>query len=143
MSELMQQIPRSEHPRPQFVRENWKNLNGEWDFAFDFSVSKKEEGFAKKGCYDQKIIVPFCPESELSGIGFTNFIPAVWYHKTVSVSKEQLSGRVILHFGAVVIMQKYLSTAKQSVHTTAAMYLSALISPIRSKRAITRSQYMR
>lgn len=96
-------IPRPEHPRPQFVRENWKNLNGAWDFAFDFNVSKKEEGWANKcGCaYDQKIKVPFCPESVLSGIGYTNFIPAVWYHRTVSVTEAELSGRVLLHFGAV------------------------------------------
>ena len=38
----MQLIPRPEHPRPQFVRENWMNLNGEWDFLFDFGNSGVE-----------------------------------------------------------------------------------------------------
>ena len=97
----MNNIPRPEHPKPQFLRENWKNLNGEWDFTFDFNVSKKEEGWVKNGSYDQKIVVPFCPESKLSGIGYTNFIPAVWYRKNVDLTAEQIAGRVILHFGAV------------------------------------------
>ncbi len=101
MSEMNVNMPRPEHPKPQFVRENWLNLNGEWDFAFDFGKSYKERGWAQKGQYDQKILVPFCPESELSGIGYTDFIPAVWYHRTVNLTAEQLIGRVILHFGAV------------------------------------------
>src|SRR5699024_518627 len=50
---------------------------------------------------DQKIVVPFCPESRLSGIGFRDFIPAVWYHRTFSVEKEKLDGCIWLHFGAV------------------------------------------
>ncbi len=94
-------IPRPEHPKPQFVRESWVNLNGSWDFAFDFNKSGKEKDFAVKGEFPERITVPFCPESTLSGIGYTDFIPAVWYRRTVSLSKEQLGGRVILHFGAV------------------------------------------
>ena len=35
----MTQIPRPEHPQPQMKREHWKNLNGEWDFSFDFGCS--------------------------------------------------------------------------------------------------------
>lgn len=42
-----------------------------------------------------------CPESELSGIGYKDFMRAVWYRKTVTLSEEQLRGRVLLHFGAV------------------------------------------
>mgnify|MGYP000225947380 CR=1 FL=1 len=45
--------------------------------------------------------MPFCPESELSGVGYTDFIAAVWYHRTVTISAEQLQGKVYLHFGAV------------------------------------------
>lgn len=83
------------------VRESWMNLNGEWDFAFDFSDSGIEKKFYNRKELDQKIIVPFCPESELSGIGFKDFMQAVWYHKSVVLTKEQIAGRVLLHFGAV------------------------------------------
>jgi beta-galactosidase/beta-glucuronidase len=94
-------VPRSEYPRPQFTRANWINLNGEWDFEFDFSNSGLERSFYKTGEFTKKIVVPFCPESELSGIGYKDFIPAVWYRKTITITEEQLSGHVLLHFGAV------------------------------------------
>jgi len=94
-------IPRYEHPKPQFERADWLNLNGEWDFEFDFGNSKKDAGIIDKKEWDSKIIVPFCPESKLSGIEYTDFIPAVWYRKTVNITADHLKGRVILHFGAV------------------------------------------
>ena len=95
-------IPRPEHPRPQFQRETWLNLNGEWNFAFDFDVKGFDEGWHKNPSgLDKKIIVPFCPESELSGIKYTAFIPAVWYHRTFTVPKNWDGMRVFLNFGAV------------------------------------------
>ena len=94
-------IPRPEHPDPQFERASWLNLNGEWDFEFDFGNSKLEAGILEKKDWEKKILVPFCPESKLSGIEHTDFIPAVWYRRTVNVTANQLAGRVILHFGAV------------------------------------------
>ena len=94
-------IPRHEHPNPQCERENWLNLNGEWDFEFDFGKSKLEAGILDKKDWEKKIIVPFCPESKLSGIEYTDFIPAVWYRRNIEVTADQLAGRVILHFGAV------------------------------------------
>ena len=97
----METMPRAEHPFPQFIRENWMNLNGTWDFAFDFNCSGLERGYGKKTEFPDKILVPFCPESPLSGIGYTDFIPAVWYHRTVTVTAKQLTGKVYLHFGAV------------------------------------------
>lgn len=93
-------VPRSEHPRPQMYRPDWQNLNGEWDFAFDMSVSGVEREFYLNGEYTHKIMVPFCPESKLSGIGFTDFIPAVWYKRTFNLENTD-SKRTILHFGAV------------------------------------------
>lgn len=100
-SEHTTSIPRPEHPRPQFFRDSWRNLNGTWDFDFDFGNSKKEQGWAEKTDYTQKILVPFCPESKLSGIGYTDYMNAVWYHRTVTVSAAELAGRVLIHFGAV------------------------------------------
>lgn len=92
---------RQEHPKPQMQRKNWQNLNGEWDFAFDFGCSGVERKFYEREGLDLKIQVPFCPESDLSGIGYKDFIPAVWYQKKVELTAEQLKGRVRLHFGAV------------------------------------------
>lgn len=94
-------IPRPEHPNPQCERKNWFNLNGEWDFEFDFGNSKLAAGILDKKEWDKKIIVPFCPESKLSGIQHTDFIPAVWYHKNVEITAENLKGRVFINFGAV------------------------------------------
>ena len=88
----MNTMPRPEHPLPQWERSTWKNLNGEWDFSFDFG---------KSGDWEKKIIVPFCPESDLSGIGYKDYMDAVWYHKTVELTEVEVKGRVLLHFGAV------------------------------------------
>ncbi|MBQ9545198.1 MAG: beta-galactosidase [Clostridia bacterium] len=94
-------MPRKEYPRPQFKRKSYYCLNGEWDFAFDFSDSGAERGMMTgKGEYPLKITVPFCPESRLSGIGYTDFIPAVWYRRTLKVD-EFPDERAILRFGAV------------------------------------------
>lgn len=94
-------IPRSEHPDPQFQRKDWLNLNGEWDFEFDFGNSGLRAGVLEKDEWSRKINVPFCPESKLSGIEYTDFIAAVWYRKSVTVTEAQLEGSVLIHFGAV------------------------------------------
>lgn len=100
-----QSIPRAEYPRPQWERENWLCLNGTWDFAFDFGASGEARGMVQDGEYPLQIVVPFCPESKLSGIGYTDFIPAVWYRRTLTLT-EKPSGRAILHFGAVDFLCK-------------------------------------
>lgn len=92
-------IPRSEHPNPQFEREDWVNLNGEWEFELDRGVSGRDRKFYEREHLDSKIIVPFCPESVLSGIGNTDYLNCVWYLKRVKIKK--CNKRVILHFGAV------------------------------------------
>lgn len=92
---------RSEHPKPQMERAAWRCLNGEWEFDFDFSRSGEQRNMVAAETYPMKIVVPFCPESKLSGIGFTDFIPACWYRRTFDLSDDELSGRVLLHFGAV------------------------------------------
>ena len=94
--------PRPEYPRPQFYRDTWLNLNGAWNFAFDFGLSGEEKGWPEDpAALDLKIVVPFCPESSLSGIGHTDFIPAAWYHRAFSVPDTWAGSRVRLHFGAV------------------------------------------
>ncbi|MYW63105.1 beta-galactosidase [Streptomyces sp. SID8379] len=93
-------LPRPEYPRPGFVREDWLNLNGTWQFAFDPSDSGLERGLLHAEL-SGRITVPFCPESELSGIGDTDFHRAVWYRRTVRIPQEWRGRRPVLHFGAV------------------------------------------
>ena len=99
-------IPRCEHPFPQMVRESWINLNGEWEFEIDNGVTGKDREFYNRDSLESKIIVPFCPESELSGIGNKDFMYCVWYRKEFELPESFAGKRVILHFGAV----DYLST---------------------------------
>ncbi len=94
-------IPRPEHPNPQFERETWLNLNGEWEFLNDRGNSGRDRKlYESDAAFDQKITVPFCPQSRLSGIGDTEFMYSVWYRRKISLTAEQLSGDVLLHIGA-------------------------------------------
>jgi len=98
---MNQQIPRPEYPRPQFVRAGWMNLNGTWQFEMDQGDSGRKRGLVEKKELAGSITVPFCPESELSGIGYKDFIRAVWYKRSVVLPEEAKGKRVLLHFGAV------------------------------------------
>jgi len=94
-------IPRAEHPNPQMYRENWLNLNGVWEFEIDASASGRERKLYEAASFSRTINVPFCPESELSGVQFKDFMAAVWYRRTVTLPDAWAGKRVILHFGAV------------------------------------------
>ena len=96
----MSDIPRSEYPRPQFVREDWLCLNGEWGFETDQGDSGIHRGLLERELND-KIIVPFCPESKLSGIENHDYYNAVWYRRNVTIPSEWTGKRVLLHFQAV------------------------------------------
>ena len=78
-------LPRSEYPRPQFAREGWMTLNGSWQFEIDFGASGKERKFYERDDFEKEITVPFCPESKLSGIGYT-----VVHHKVRDLVYEGL-----------------------------------------------------
>ena len=82
---------RLDYPNPIKIRENIEILDGKWGFSFD-----------KKNWED--INVPFCPESKLSGIGYTDFIPQCYYKRTFIY--KQTFERVYLHFGAVDFQTK-------------------------------------
>lgn len=82
-------IPRNEYPRPQFVRSEWMNLNGEWDFSFDTDT------------FDKKIIVPYVYQSKLSRINIQDAHETVWYRRSFKLPESMKDKRTILHFGAV------------------------------------------
>lgn len=75
------------------------NLNGTWDYHFDFGQSGIEEGLAETTGFSDKIIVPFCPESSLSGVGYKDFINAMWYHRVLNIPSSWDGQRILLHFG--------------------------------------------
>jgi beta-galactosidase/beta-glucuronidase len=93
-------LPRPEYPRPQFVRSRWLCLNGEWQFEVDAGDSGLARGLLAREL-SERILVPFCPESTLSGIGNTDFLPAVWYRRTVTIPEDWQGQRVLLHFQAI------------------------------------------
>ena len=89
--------PRSEYPRPQFVREDWINLNGTWSYEFDFSHSGMDRRLFEREGFENAIVVPFAPQSELSGVGFKDFISEMWYHRTINVPQDWAGKKIILH----------------------------------------------
>ena len=87
--------PWAEYPRPQMVRKDWANLNGLWDYAIT------NKGDAKPEKWDGKILVPFCIESALSGVGqHPTEKQELWYRRDIDASNWK-GKRVLLHFGAV------------------------------------------
>ena len=84
-----------EYPRPQLRRDSYLNLNGAWDFAIT-----ETEASPKK--YEGEILVPFSPESELSGVNRT-LLPSqtLWYRRVLRLPDGFNRGRVLLHFGAI------------------------------------------
>lgn len=88
--------PLNEYPRPQFARDFWVNLNGE----FDYAVTDANVTFPER--YDGKILVPFAIESALSGVERPLYeTDRLWYRKSFTLGEEFAAKRVILNFGAV------------------------------------------
>jgi beta-galactosidase/beta-glucuronidase len=98
---MMGAQPRAEYPRPQFERQDWVNLNGEWSYIFDFGKSGKERNYQSSKGFDKKITVPFPPESKLSGVEFTDFIENMWYQRAITIPASWSEKNVYINFGAV------------------------------------------
>ena len=85
-----------EYPRPQLVRDNWKNLNGLWEY----SIIPKDQ--SKPSSFQGKILVPFAVESSLSGVGKrVGKDSTLWYHTTIAIPSSMKGKNILLHFGAV------------------------------------------
>ena len=86
------------YPRPQLRRRDWKCLNGEWRFLFDPELRHASPNEIVE--WPTVIRVPYCPESELSGIHDTGFHKCCWYERDFEWSWTE-GRRTLLHFGAV------------------------------------------
>jgi Glycosyl hydrolases family 2/Glycosyl hydrolases family 2, sugar binding domain/Glycosyl hydrolases family 2, TIM barrel domain len=100
-----------EYPRPQLERASWTNLNGLWDF----SITPKDA--SQPAEWTQKILVPFCPESTLSGIGhLTEPSEALWYKRSLPGPAE--GKRTLLNFEAVdYIATVWVNGQSIGIHT--------------------------
>lgn len=99
-------LPKPEHPNPQFMRSEWTNLNGEWTYTINmrppyFSEKQSFNQEEKSTGFDKTIVVPFSPESELSGVAYKDLIFSIFYHRTLEIPFSYAGKRVLLHFGAV------------------------------------------
>lgn len=85
-----------EYPRPIMERNDWKNLNGIWNYA----IAKK--GAPVPATFQGEILVPFAVESSLSGVGKTiSENEELWYQRTFEVPANWRGKQILLHFGAV------------------------------------------
>jgi beta-galactosidase/beta-glucuronidase len=91
------------HPRPQLLRNAWTSLDGTWDFAFGDDPRQQPSSVD----FDRTIVVPYPPESSLSGVDDKGFHLVAWYRRRFGRSELASAGlgttgsRVILHFAAV------------------------------------------
>lgn len=97
----MQNMPRPEYPRPDFERSIWENLNGTWAFAYDDGNDGLAQKWYQGREFPMAITVPFCYQSELSGIGDTSRHDVVWYKRRFTLSSAFEGKRTMLRFGAV------------------------------------------
>lgn len=88
-----------DYPRPQFVRSNWTNLNGAWDFAFDDKNEGELKKWFEKFKSKTKITVPYTYETAMSGIGDETVHNNVWYNKILTLNDLDVNkNKLMLHF---------------------------------------------
>ena len=81
---------RKEYPRPQWRREDWQGLNGEWEFCFDDEKRGEAKGYPTGNVpLDRKINVPFAYQSAASGIGDKETHETVWYRRTFGIKDSE------------------------------------------------------
>lgn len=136
---------RNEYPRPQFERSAWLNLNGEWEFAYDDANVGSDNKWYEAKSFDRKIQVPFCYQSEQSGINEQAFHDIVWYRKAVKLPLEFAGKRVILHFGAVdyeakVWVNGHLVASHEGGHTPFQADITAALNTLGANTIVVRAQ---
>ncbi len=139
-------MPHSEYPRPTLVRNSYINLNGYWQFGTSQNDDKVE--------FNKKILVPFAPESILSGI--EKHYPdgtELHYKRNFSIPSDFINNKVLLHFGAIdqsstvyingvevgyhvggyspfcIDITDYIRTGENEIHVSVTDNLNSLILP--------------
>lgn len=93
---------RAERPRADWERTDYVNLNGWWDFSFDPGQEGQSKGWhQEEAVLEQKINVPFCWESSLSGVEDTDYLGQAWYQKKITPDASWRGRKIFLKFGAV------------------------------------------
>lgn len=96
---LAQEVPLAEHPRPDFERPDWQNLNGIWAFEFDKdNIGVQEKWYEGKKQFSKKIMVPFPWGSKLSGL--EDEADYGWYQKEIQLDDAWKGKRIFLTIGA-------------------------------------------
>ena len=136
MDSLHTPVPRPEHPRPDFQRPTFYNLNGAWQFAFDDEDAGLQEKWMVPGkALPLTIQVPFCYQSKASGIGPTDEIhPIVWYRRSFQVPADMEGKRILLRFGAVdyacsVYVNGQMAGTHKGGYTPFALDITLLLQP--------------
>ena len=121
--------PLGEYPRPQFMRPGWLCLNGRWDYAVLPNGREPEE-------YRDKILVPFSPETALSGAGRgPDSGETAWYRRSFTLPAGFMKDRLLLHFGAVdqsceVFVNGRSAGAHEGGYTPFTLDVTSLASPL-------------
>lgn len=104
MSDTQTILEKAAYPRPDFIRESWLSLDGDWEF----SLPEQPDSSFPHGYIDtplpQKTLVPSCCNSKASGQNCSGYHESVHYARSLHITKEQLVGEILLHFGAVDYM---------------------------------------
>jgi beta-galactosidase/beta-glucuronidase len=134
------------YPRPQLMRSAWLDLGGTWDFARDDDLSRTVDDVR----FSRSIVVPFPPESPASGVHETDFLPCVWYRRTLNPGDLRAAGwgtqgrRTLLHFGAVdhsatVWINGRLAATHEGGQSPFIVDISALIDPAGENVVVVRA----
>jgi beta-galactosidase/beta-glucuronidase len=135
-------IAREQHPRPRLTRAAWTDLGGEWDFAYDDNDRGLCERWNERAdVFDRTIVVPFPPESPLSGINDTTPHRVVWYRRAIEIPLGERDRRWLVHFGAVdyrasVWLNGKLAVTHEGGHSSFTADITDLLDPMRETQQL-------